>query len=1032
MKNAPLCKILTFLLGVCMLSTAFSTLTANAAAGDVSVQNGTGTTVAVEVSQTYSYRAHVNGSFDAFTFTIPTFNTTTSECTLSLYKWEGDYTSTLAKTPIVSQRFTALKDGGLNRVKFEPQPAGEYLFHISDVSGQVGVWTKKNPKNSKGFLYLNGVEQKCDAALSIHFENNSIPEEPFIACKASADETIAKSPYETSQNKTAGNVTLSIGARLNLNAAFTGVQFNLATYHATDLRADISVYEWKGTYTATVEAAPVVTERILLADNTMQGISFKKLPAGDYLFLVHNASSTPAAYVYSEVTGFEGYVYKDGFLVTSSITYPDMQIIFAEEPENNDYFSACTAPADAIDGNHTPPPESEIPADSLIYTHPVQPDTWVFTDGLGRTSLTYADVGAPRENKTLAMFFWTWHTGKFIAKEPTNLQNIYDHYPEAMRDYNHEVWNNTSTYWWNESIYGFYSSEDAWVLRKQVELLANAGVDVIFADNTNGDLTWQVAYNKLLEVWDDALTDGLNTPKISFMLPFMDTNYTNMQVSAIYQDLYRPGRYQNHWYYLDGKPMLMARYDSFNPNNSLLEKEISGFFTFRSGTPMFDTENPGYKSWGWLSVYPQIKHYASSKDQTNGIVEQITVGTAVNYSYAQKLMTAMSGNNVTGRSYTSTYPDRYEKEGAEASKWGYNFAEQWNYALEVDPAVVFITGWNEFRVDRNKVWPEGWETETPNAFPDQYIDEFSRDIEPTKGALKDHYYYQLVNFVRQYKGCNPIPTPSEKTTIDLSAGQEQWKAVEPYYGAYIGNTEHRDHTGYGDLVYTETSGRNDIIGAQVARDDEFVYFNVECAADITPYTDKLWMTLYIDSDQQNQGWETFEYVINKSAASAETVVLEKFTGNGYETTKVADCAYVLDGRYLTIKVAKSDLALAGDDFTINFSWTDNVHDEGDYDKFSGDIMDFYISGDVAPGARFKYSYVSGKANVEDTTTQETSAPADTTDADTDAGTTAETNAATEGETEPTEEKQGCKAVAAAAVTLVTAAAAAVVLKKKKD
>ena len=64
-----------------------------------------------------------------------------------------------------------------------------------------------------------------------------------------------------------------------------------------------------------------------------------------------------------------------------------------------------------------------------------------------------------------------------------------------------------------------------------------------------------------------------------------------------------------------------------------------------------------------------------------------------------------------------------------------------------------------------------------NAFPDQYNDEYSRDIEPTKGALQDHYYYQLVNFVRQFKGARPIPTPSLSATIDLGGSMDQWKNV---------------------------------------------------------------------------------------------------------------------------------------------------------------------------------------------------------------------------------------------------------------
>ena len=1014
-------KLALWTLCVCMLASSLSMLV-SAAPQSISVQNGTGTRGAVAVTKSYSYRAIVNGSFDGFGYCLPTYSTTDAECTISLYKWEGSFDATVAKQPIASERFTAMKDNATNWVRFDAQPAGEYLFHISDVKGKVGVWTNSNPVDSKGFLYLNGLEQRGEPELHFNFENDNVPEEPFGTCEPSTDASIPVAPYTNGQNKTPGNMAISYGMRLNVNAAFSGVEFEMATYTEPDLNIDMSVYKWEGSYAATVAKDPVAIERIVLIDNAMQGIHFDKQPAGDYLFLVSNASKSPAMYVFSEVTGFEGYVYKDGFPVSGKVQYPSMQVIFAEEIANKDYFSKCSKPEDTVDGNHTPPEEYVIPEDSLIYTHPVMPDTWVFTDGLGRTSLTYEDVGAPRADKTVAMFYWTWHIeGGFTAKTPVNLQQISEQYPDAIRDYNHEIWEGTNTYWWNESIYGFYKTNDAWVLRKQAELLTNAGVDVIFTDNTNGDLTWNVSYNALLKEWDDAMTDGLKTPKLSFMLPFWDQNYTNIQLTAIYQDLFRANRYPNLWYYRDGKPMVMAIPASFNPNNSPVEKEIANFFTFRAGQPGYVVDQTDYRTWGWLSMYPQAKYYESSKDKANGIVDQITVGVAMNHNYKLGMLAAMSGDNIAGRSYTSTYQDRYDKEGAEASKWGYNFAEQWNYALEVDPSVVFVTGWNEFRVGRYEVWPEDSEAGVPNAFPDQFNDEFSRDIEPTKGNLKDHYYYQLVNFVRQYKGANPIPTPSAKTTIDLGAGQDQWKAVEPYFGAYIGNTEHRDALGYGSVQLTETSGRNDIIGAQIAHDDEFVYFNVECAADITPYTDSLWMTLYIDCDQQNQGWETFEYVINKSAAGADTVVLEKFTGNGYDSEKVADCAYTVDGRYMTVKVAKSDLGLSGDDYTINFSWTDNVHDEGGYSKFSGDIMDFYISGDVAPGARFKYSYVS-KAGAEnpDASDSETTAP--------DAQNTTEAPA---GETEQQSEG-GCKAVAAAAAAIAMAAAAAVVLKKKKD
>ena len=513
--------------------------------------------------------------------------------------------------------------------------------------------------------------------------------------------------------------------------------------------------------------------------------------------------------------------------------------------------------------------------------------------------------------------------------------------------------------------------------------------------------------------------------------------------------------------------MLMSHGNNVLNTKENVEKEIKSFFTWRGGYSGYSNDRPSNGQWGWLSIYPQAYYYGSVSDRKADRVEQITVGTAINYNYVIQNIDAMNAGPIMGRSYTHDYQNRYDIEGKEASKWGYNFAEQWGYALEVDPEVIFVTGWNEWAMGRTEVW--GTAT---NGFPDQYNDEFSRDIEPTKGDLKDHYYYQMVNFIRQYKGARPIPTPSIAATIDLSKDNTQWNTVEPYYAAYIGNTDDRDNVGgWGDLTYSEYSGRNDIIGARVARDDEFVYFYVECNEDITPYTDPLWMVLYIDSDQQNQGWETFDFVLNKTSPTATKATLEAFTGNGYETTTVGEVDYTVNGQYMQVKVPKSMLNLSGYDFTINFAWTDNVHDEADkgengdkdyiYTTFSGDIMDFYISGDVAPSGRFKYSFISTSTNAgfppeeetdtepvtdattepaTDATTEPVTEPATdaVTDAatntpsadDTDATTTPVTDAPT-ADTTPAEEK-GCGSSLGLGIASVLAAATAAVALRKKD
>lgn len=745
-----------------------------------------------------------------------------------------------------------------------------------------------------------------------------------------------------------------LGIHMSMGAPFNGFDISMPTYSTTDSEANVGIYRWDTDYETTIAADPLYTKRFApLTDNAHNALTFDELPAGEYFIRIYDIKGSVGVWC-SPKTVSQGYTYINGG--STEIDW-HMVVYFTKTP--NEPFLPVKSPEEIEAGKvYTPPAEYVIPEDSLLHTHKVMPDTWVFTDGLGRVSLTNADVGNPREDRTLAMFYWTWHAD-LAHGGATNTTELMKEHPDAKNDYNHSAWAGTGHYcFWNEPIYGFYRTDDAWVLRRQAELLANAGVDTIFTDNTNDSMTWRTSYMALYETWDDAQRNGaVNVPKVSYLLPFGANEASAIQVNALFNDIYRPGKYQNLWYYLDGKPMLIA-------HNGNIAENIKNYFTWRGGQPLYKVDKTSIGQWGWLATYPQNVYYGSREDMAARQIEQMTVGVAVNHSYKTDSITAMNGENVMGRSYTTDYPDRYLKEGPSASLWGYQFAEQFHYALERDPKVLFVTGWNEWNAWRQ---PTPWGSEgamVNNALVDQFDNEHSRDLEPTKGELKDHYYYQFVNFARQYKGANPIPTPSVNTTIDLSAGADQWKTVEPYYAAYIGNTKDRNAQGYGSLTYTETSGRNDIIGAQVARDEEYVYFHVECAENITAYTDTLWMNLYIDvtGDGALDGWNSFDYVLNKTAPSATTAVLEKFMGNGYASEKVADVAYTVDGRHMTVKIAKSDLGLSGDDYTINFTWTDHVHDEGDYTTFSGDILDFYISGDVAPGGRFKYSYVSTLEN----------------------------------------------------------------------
>ena len=137
----------------------------------------------------------------------------------------------------------------------------------------------------------------------------------------------------------------------------------------------------------------------------------------------------------------------------------------------------------------------------------ILPSTWAAVDGLGRTLSLNDEVGNKKEDKIVAMFYWTWHYPWIYDTEPITTGSVLDKYPEAVNDWDHPAWNNTydgRPHFWDEPLYGFYSNLDEYVLRKHAELLADADIDVVFFDTTNATQVFTEGYEALLKVWSEA------------------------------------------------------------------------------------------------------------------------------------------------------------------------------------------------------------------------------------------------------------------------------------------------------------------------------------------------------------------------------------------------------------------------------------------------------------------------------------------------------------------------------------------------
>ncbi len=592
----------------------------------------------------------------------------------------------------------------------------------------------------------------------------------------------------------------------------------------------------------------------------------------------------------------------------------------------------------------------------LCHAHGQSPGVpYPATDDLGRALPSHQEVGDLRPEKTVALFYWTWHVQHSQINKAFNISKIIDGHPGMVNDYKHPMWAPYTapaepkqyTYFWEEPLFGHYDGRDKWVIRKQLEMLGDAGVDVLFFDATNGSFTWKDGYVAVGEAMAEARADGVKVPQFGFILNFGPQESSAVMLAVLYDELYSVGRFKESWFQWGGKPVIMAYPEALEKatGSSVAKVDaIRNFFTFRPPQPAYQGGPKRPDQWGWLENFPQNGYVEKSP----GKYELVTVGVAQNWSEQTNALSAMNGPKIRGRSYTKAAG--FSRLSPDSYLHGYNFQEQWERALKIDPDIVFITGWNEWVMGRFETW-QG----VPNAFPDAFDLEHSRDIEPTKGGYGDNYYYQMVANIRRFKGMPAPEIASAPTTISIDGDFADWSAVKPGFTGSKGNVQIRDGKGYLDpstgqpLQYQNNTARNDIIGAKVARDASHVFFLVETAAPLTPHTDPNWMQLFIDLDRnKSTGWEGYEFKVDRHTDNGKATLSS--SDEAWAWKDVGEVTYQRKGHHMEIAIPRKLLGLAsGKKLDMEFKWIDTPVQ-------AGDIMDVYLNGEAAPSGRFNFHF----------------------------------------------------------------------------
>lgn len=551
-------------------------------------------------------------------------------------------------------------------------------------------------------------------------------------------------------------------------------------------------------------------------------------------------------------------------------------------------------------------------------------DTWAGVDALGRAMPTSATARPARKDRFVGVFYFLWH-GQHGMDGPYDITQI-------LADPAHNPWGPPGAFhWWGEPAVGYFLSDDAWVHRRNLAMLADAGVDVLFFDVTNA-FTYPKIYLTVCQVAEQMRREGNPTPQFAFLTHASP----GRTVTQLYNDFYAKGLCQDLWFRWEGKPLLLGDKSGKMDDGAAMDPQIVDFFTWRYSWAW----DPGQDKWQWIDKYPQRPGWHADPS----VPEEVPV--------------SIAGHPVDslGRSYHSdeqwghgTEPPVDERGLAADRDKGTQFGQQWRRALQIDPQFIFVTGWNEWvaqRFIRGDAGP-GQIAGKPlrkgdTFFVDAYNEEFSRDAMPMKGGYGDNYYMQLVDGIRRFKGVRPSPVAHGFRTIAADAPFTVWNGVSPEYRDAVGDTGHRDHAGWGRLHYANATGRNDIIRAKVACDAKNVYFYVQTRAALTPRMDSRWMQLLINADHNHStGWNGYDFIVRGP------------TLQRLKDGKTWPVNFRASGNQLMVTIPRALLGLTGlTETTFDFHWADNVTVGGDPKSIAG----WWYDGDSAPDGRFNYRY----------------------------------------------------------------------------
>lgn len=584
---------------------------------------------------------------------------------------------------------------------------------------------------------------------------------------------------------------------------------------------------------------------------------------------------------------------------------------------------------------------TEKPAENneMKYTGPFVTvnGTLAGVDSLGRVLPEACDAAVP--GGKVGVFYFLW-LGADNSEELDDVSEIIKNDPTAYET--EEKWAAAggggyfATHFWGKPLFGYYTMNDEWVIRKHAQMLSAAGVDYIIFDTTNSrDYIAQAL--KVLKVFNEFYQEGISVPQVAF---YTNTN-SGERITSIYEKLYEryDAEYSHLWFNWDGKPLIIGR-----RGDKAISDGARDFFTIKEAIwPNEERRKESDNAFPWMEfsrLYTKDAVYGK-----DGRREVVSVSAAQHCDTLYFSETAF----YNGNDHTRNWHNGANDSSVDAVLYGYNFAEQWEWAIEQAPETIFVTGFNEWAAQRMN------NSDVDSTHLIQFYDcadlNNSRDIEPMSGGFADNYFMQLCRYTRLYKGSSGRVDVGANITIDINGSFSQFDAATAVYTDAACDTPDRYARGFAGLLYEDDSGRNNIDEIKVVRDAEYIYFYVKTVGLLTDPSDEGWMTLFLSSGT-GAAWEGYDLIVNRTSPEGGSTAVERCSKDGeWAWEKVADAEINYSGNELMLKLPR--FVMGSDSLVdIRFKFADNYT--------PGDVISFYTSGDCAPYGRFNYVFSDKK------------------------------------------------------------------------